>query len=524
MENWLTSKPDLKAVFFWIKSLTVAQKRDFITKSVIKGRSQSATWKLYEGFNKLAEYDEEVIRGFIPAKNFNRVLKTLIEKLIYWQLSLENTQQPRLSVIQKAIDVGAVELVRRYVVEELDECLQWNRFSQAMVLLEWAEELYQLFGINIRLNNPKPFPDEWQIHEEMSDILFLKRSIGSLRYAFIRPKEEREGLIAYALNDRRSPHLANYYAVEVPDIRKRLLNHSIQARVAILEGDLSGSVESQKEVIDLISSIPQNPIAETLHEVNILVHLYALDGKKGQSMATLEDMRELKPQNPLESTLQFQFIAKAEMGLAERWWDAELATEIFANLLDRPGAFSDQDYPILLYKVALIHFVNGDYRQTLKCLREVFALPLNMKSQMLVWAELLELASHYSLENIDFVDSNLRRVKGNVKESGSEYADLVFRTIKAISHFDAFGFERRVSSSFRDEFHENREKWQETKESWHFDFNHWLEARHQKKTCKELHEANDGEALWNGHLDQVDMARSMLPIFYPEPYFRPFVG
>lgn len=125
--------------------------------------------------------------------------------------------------------------------------------------------------------------------------------------------------------------------------------------------------------------------------------------------------------------------------------------------------------------------------------------------------------------DLDTVERSLRRCKKAVDASGSRHASLVFRTLKAISHINAFGKEYKVSEPFRKEFHDGLGDWVVLEENWYFDLLQWLEARHRKMTSKELHFAGDNVWHWNGHLDEVDPARSMYRVFYPKPYFLPFL-
>ncbi len=517
-KNLLTAKPDLKAVFFWIKSFTTNQKRQFTAMYGSTGKSKAGFWKLYQGFLAAEEFDATALQKIISSKNFYRDLDILLEKLIYWSLTSEKDEQPRLYIIQKAIGVGAVKMVKKFVWEELEKCLQWNRFAEALVLLNLAEQLHQIFGVNIRLNNPKPFPSRQQILYHIEELLALENTVKGLDLAFFRRQEEREAYIYWAWGGFRRFKQWERLEMEIPDIRKRIFSASIQARIAILNQDLAASIAHQVEVAALVDSIPQNPIGESLHEANILVHLHALARDRSQARLILEQIRQLKPQNPLEEALQFQFTTKAEMGIAERWWDAESAEKIFEKLMARPDAFSKVDYPMLLFKVALIHFVNGNYKLAIRRLVEVFDLAPDMKKEVLVWAELLELGCHYSLGELDTVDRSLKRCKKVVEGSGSRHASLVFRTLKAISHNKAYGREWEVSEPFRKEFSVGSDDWVGPVENWYFHLTHWLEARRRKMTCKELHEDGDAVWQWNG-LDEVDPARSMHRIFYPRPYF-----
>ena len=523
MKNWLTAKPDLKAVFFWIKSLTVHQKRDFNLQFGPSGKQKPKFWVLYECLNQLKDYDEEEIFRIIPQKNFNRRLNRLIEKLIYWQLSAEGAEAPRQFIIKKALEAGAINMVRKYILDELAESVKWNRFSQVMTLLDSAEKLHQLFGINIRLDNPFPFPDRDQIYYMMGEVIVLENTLRKLEFAFLRSPEEREGLINYAWREFRDYFPKRSYMEDLPDIRKRILNHLIQARVEILRGNLKESIFQQSQASTLVSGIPKNPIAESLHEAFVLVHLHVLARNQDDAVAALENMRQLKPQNPLDSTLKFQFIVKAEMVLAERSWDARTAEQILTKLLAQPGAFSGEDYPYLLYKVALIHFINGNYSQSVRRLREVFDLDPEMRNEILVWAELLELACYYSLGDLDTVNRGLKRCRKVVKQSGNDYADLVFRTLKAISHNKAFGRELEVAGPFRNEFREALGKRWSAEDHWYLSLDLWLEARHRKVSCSELHAQGEQEWYWSGQFDKSDLAFSMYRVFYPKPYFLPFI-
>ena len=512
-----TGKPDLRAVFFWISGLDTSEKRSFATLFKPPKKSKAQFWTLYEGLSKLETYDENAIRSLIPGKHFTRNLETLLEKLIYWQLFSQKDQAPKLYIIQKAIEVGAFELVTKVLREEVRTCFRLSRYARLLMLKDWMEEVSLIFGVHLwnYLELPYVFPHTLVMKIEQHQA--WREAISQLNWAFMATGKKREYFIEHAFGHIDAiKGKTERLAQEIPnDLRLEILQGSVAARVALLRNNLDECILKQHQVATLVSETPELSMAEKLHEANILIHLYALTASPLAAVGMLQFIRGLQPGNPLEESFQYRFLVRAEMGLVERLWDVKRAGPLGEQLLARPEAFLEANYPVLIYKIALVHFVNGDYSGTLKWLREYHALPTQQRARMQVWAELLEMATYYSLEDLETVDRCMKRVKGVVKESNSEYADLVFRTLKAISHIKAVGREYEVALPFKDEFQSLLERWSYPDEIWYFDFIQWLEARKRKMTCLELHRSGEEGWRWSGHMDEIDPAWSMFKVFYP---------
>ena len=473
----------------------------------------------------MTEFDEEELRSLIPKKNFNRVLELLLEKLIYWQMIDEDAVGPRLHTIQKALEIGAIGMVLKILADEIEDCFAMSRYARMLMIWDWIDKVLIIFGINIFVHLPRKLPLRHVILKRLEEQEAWNRAVRALELAFMVTGDGREEMIATALAhpEQLKKKRIEEATRDLPNLQVRIGKARVQARIALLRNDIPACIDHQSVVAELVASDARFPVAEKLHESNVLVHLFAMGGIPFLCMPILEHMAKLPTSNPMEEALRFRFLAQAQMGLAERMWDAKGAVEAAKRFEEWPEAFIPATFPLLWYKVALIHFVNADYRGTIKYLRELNPLPGEDKQELMVWTELLELASHYSLGDLETVDRLKRRVAKEVKASDSSFADLIFRTLKAISHNKAYGREEEVALPFRGDFEQLIGEWEYPDELWYFDFLQWLEARKRGMTCRELHLSGDEAWRWSGHLDEVDPAWSMFNVFYPASVKRKVV-
>ena len=517
MENWLSSDPDIRAAFFWINSLSPVEKRLFATLTKPGGNGKLNFWKLYEGMTRMKEYDEGAIRSLVPKRNFTRDLETLLEKLIYWQAFNDKKEGPRLYVIQKALEVGAMGMVRKILAEDIENCMATGRYSRLLMIHEWMDKMHYIFGLKYSAYLPK-LPFRQSIMERLQEQGEWHRAIRGFRSAFMSNEPNRSTWIKINLGGLYQLEKVRYKpksSFKLPDLQLRIDKGRIATRMAMLRGNLERSIAHQQNVLDLVMSANHLSVAEKLHESNIQVHLNAMSGNFVEAEKILENMYLAKVENPMEANLRFRFVAFAEMGLAERRWDVEGAARVEQGLKERPEAFLPGSLGILWHRIALIQFVSGAFRASIRSLQEFFALPSTEKEGFLVWAELLELGALYSLGEWEDVDRIMRRVGKVVQASGSKFADLIFRTLHSLGRTSAFGKESEIVAPFLQEFDALLSEWDYPDELWYFDLGHWWESHRRGMSCKALQDLSEEDWRWRGHMDEVDPAWSICPVYYP---------
>jgi|GEM_PF-2543512 len=506
------SYSDSEAVFWYVKRLEFAHRKQFSQLfKPVKGKKKPLFFRLYEVILKSDGFEEDGLRSAIPSKNFRRVCQTLMEKLIHTQMFLEKGDKPRLFLIESALNLGAVEGVRKAVTEELQAALKAEAFEEIFRMLGWVDAARRIYGIQLTADLEDGFPTRRQIVEHLSLEMELSEVLDQCEIGFEFNSPDRLALIdlvrGVLVKAGSHPHF--------PSRVCQYLLFRLEVRVSLFAGLAGDALDAQARLIKFVFSRRDFSNGEVYREVLLFVHLLAVNGDFDRALETLGMMESFPTTTPLERNLLVQYLGKAKAGIAVYNWDLKLAKEAYESLGDRPGAFRPFHVVDFSLKLATTLFVHGHMKEASRHLRGLLQHPGVERYAVRVWAELLLVASYHDRGESELAYDAWVGVRGFIEREDIPYANLVYALLGKVIDAPSLADEAAIVAVEWEGFLAGCGVDQAGACIPLFDVMQWLEARQRKCSCFDLCQAGDTRWVWVGSLHPLDLAGSLGGVVYP---------
>lgn len=512
MKNFRIYKGDSEAIFVYIQQLTREQKKRFTQQfKPGKGKKKPLFYQLYEGLQRLEAFDEETVRKLIDSKDFIKALRALTEKLIYIQLLHEKEEQPRIAIIQAAMELGAIHIVRKTMVKEVQDGMDKADLAQLLIVWRLLNHLRRTFGVDLRPDLPPNCPSELEALHCLQLAAQAGQLLDDLEPGFQWLFPERLELVGKTLPLTET--ISKTKSLFAPVFSYPA--HKVMTRVHLLAGQLDKAIDYQLRVIRFLPTLPMLTLAEVLHEYFIMAHLWASGKQFEPAFQLIEVIQSVVTRNPMEENLRLRFEVKCLLGISMRTWNLDLALRADALLVKHADLFRNKELGMLNYQIALVHFVHGAYEIACKRLRDLINLPKAINDEVSIWADLLLMAAYQSRSEKWMADDGLKACQKMVDQSGLPYAQLIHRFLSHVIHLDPVKGDQDKINSLKDAFKPFFLQGGDVQYLWYFDVLQWFEADNRGLSPKALHDSNEPGWAWNGLVDDLDLASSYRDIVYP---------
>jgi len=512
MKNIRPTSSDSEAVFRYIKDLNRAHRIKFTTLyKPGPNKKKPQFYLLYEALTKTEEFNEEQIRRVIPSKDYGKILQLLIEKLIYTQMFVEKDEKHRLYLIESALNLGAIEGVRKALKEELLTAFQTEQFENMLRMMGWVDAARRIYGIDLIPGLPDHFPSRRQVVDHLSLEMELSEILDACEIGFEYGFPHRGSLVqkinAVITKAKTFPYF--------PSRNCSYLMQRLHVRACLFAEQPEEALREQTLLLEDMLSRKTFSNGQIYQEVLLKLHLTAGRGRHQQAREGLGAMLELPADTPVEENLRFQFVQKAKVGLALYNWDLNDALQAYESIHQQPKLFRPHHMVDLLLKIATVLFVHGKMKQASRHLRELIQHPDVDRCGVRVWAELLLIASYHDRGEADLAHDAWKRARRVVQNAEVSYAEMVYRLLGKLLKTASLAEEVAFYKEEQMPFVEKLAQKQAAIALPLFDVLHWMEARSRQMSCFDLCQSGDPNWFWQGHFQELDLAGSLGSIVYP---------
>ena len=261
-------------------------------------------------------------------------------------------------------------------------------------------------------------------------------------------------------------------------------------------GDLMNSVTYLKKSLDIIADHPARIVEKPLAYVQTTNNLVTLSIQLNKYDDAIDAIRKLRsvlaigktPDTGIEVEI-FQYGYTCEMQLVIKMGTFENSSRIIEEVMSGLRKFKNSIRPLhsisLPYFISYLHFINGNFRDSLKWCNKVIKEENLTRTNIQVEARFILLAVRYEMDDTEMINYHLKAVKKYVEEMCERKEFPVYYImLNFFENLDSAGGGSQISTLLE----ETRSKLSNVQQSSPviFDFTSWLESHLRKKSFAEI--------------------------------------
>ena len=423
------SKNRSDVLFQLIKSMRTSEKRYFKTLNQRAGEAGTKYLKLFEALDKLENFEEEKLLArntWIKPTQFSNLKAHLYQKILQSLKSYSIGSNEEIAIREKIDYIHLLfdrslygqsyqllEKVKKSLIgsENLEVRLEVSRWE--ILLLPFT------IGKNNQERVQQIVKEANEISERIARINLLTSLSVELNSIYLRR--------GYIRNHQDFEEIRSIFNSQMPNwpeeslsFRERLLWHEIQLGYFSHIQDLENTFLYAQKWVALFAKPPKSSFffEMYLRGLNHLLNAQSRLGLKKEFAKTHKHLRLLANHHVvrLNENIQirlFKYSYAHQFNMYFMFGDFEKGCQLLGKIESRLegyiGMIDKHSELVLFYKIACLHFGNGDFRGALKWLNRIInSEDLDIREDVHSFARIINLITHYELGNRDVLEYAVR--------------------------------------------------------------------------------------------------------------------